>query len=59
MQQSLDLTLQIETPYPDRPYEYTGALAKPHRAAVFYTMRPKPNYKRRLKNIQVMLFQRM
>ena len=51
MQQSLDLILQIEPPNPDRPYEYIGALSKPHHAAVFYTMRPKPKYAQRLKEI--------
>ncbi len=50
MEQSLGLILQIE-PFPDREYEYIGALSKPHHAAVFYTMRPTPYYVTRLKEI--------
>jgi hypothetical protein len=51
MQESLDLMLQIEPSIPERPYEYIGALSKPHHAAVFYTMRPNPYYTKRLKEI--------
>lgn len=51
IQESLDLMLQIEPSIPDRPYEYIGALSKPHHAAVFYTMRPNPYYAKRLREI--------
>ena len=49
MQKSLDLMLQIEPSIPDRPYEYIGALSKPHHAAVFYAMRPNTYYTQQLK----------
>jgi hypothetical protein len=48
IQESLDLMLQIEPSIPDQPYEYIGALSKPHHAAVFYTMRPNPYYAKTL-----------